>query len=104
MSWIGFPAHWTARDCRQFVALTLLAAGAIPLTALEAGALWIVWQQPGNAKALMLGLAIAVLILVDLVCVGTVLGRRTFKIRVGDNEIDATGEDAERVLAARDAA
>lgn len=99
-----FPAHWSARDCRQFVALSLLAAGNVPLTASLGFAQWTVWMAPGNAKAMLLGLAAAILIFVDLVCVGTVLGRRTFKIKVGDNQIDATGEDAERVLANGDTA
>lgn len=89
---------WTARDWRQFTALTLLALAAIPLTLILAAALVVVYYQPHNAKAFYLGLATAALILVDLVCLGAILGRRTFRFRVGDNEVEATGEDGERVL------
>lgn len=89
---------WTARDWRQFTALTLLALAAIPLTLILAAALVVVYHQPHNAKAFYLGLATAALILVDLVCLGAILGRRTFRFRVGDNEVEATGDAGERVL------
>lgn len=89
---------WTARDYRQMTALSLLALANIPLTIIMAAALVVVYLQPGNAKALYLGLAASALILVDLVCLGAILGRRTFKFRVGSNEISASGEDADRVM------
>lgn len=91
-------AGWTARDWRQFTALTLLALAAIPLTMILAAALVVVYYQPHNAKAFYLGLATAALILVDLVCLGAILGRRTFRFKVGDNEVEATGDAGERVL------
>jgi hypothetical protein len=93
---------WTARDWRQFTALTLLALAAIPLTLILAGALVAVYYQPRNVFAFNLGLATAALILVDLVCLGAILGRRTFRFKVGDNEVEATGEDGERVLEGAD--
>lgn len=89
---------WSARDWRQFTALTLLALAAIPLTLILAGALIVVYVDPKNAKAFYLGLSTSGLILVDLVCLGAILGRRTFRFKVGDNEVEATGEDGERVL------
>ncbi|MBO9580340.1 MAG: hypothetical protein J7498_05565 [Sphingobium sp.] len=95
---------WTARDWRQFTALTLLALAAIPLTLISAMSRVIIYLQPHNSFAFYLGLSNDVLILVDLVCVGTILGRRTFKIKVGDNEINADGGDGERVLNQGDAA
>ncbi len=90
---------WSARDWRQFIALTLLAAGNIPLTALLGWALWAVEHNPRNASALTLGLAIAGLIAADLLGVSAVLGRRTFRFKVGDAEIGASGEGAERLVA-----
>jgi hypothetical protein len=89
---------WTARDWRQMVALALLALANIPLTLIMGGALGTVYDQPRNAYALYLGLAAACLILVDLVCLGAILGRRTFKFKVGSNEISATGEDADKIM------
>lgn len=97
-------APWTARDWRQFTALTLLALAAVPLTAIIAAALLIVYQQPGNHYAFWLGQAAAGLILVDLLGLSAILGRRTFRLKAGSNEIEATGEDGERVLAHGDAA
>ena len=90
--------NWTARDWRQFVALTLLAAGAIPLTILLGWALWIIQANPRNGAALTLGLAVSGLIAADLLGVSAVLGRRTFRFKVGDAEIGATGEGAERLV------
>lgn len=89
---------WTARDWRQFTALTLLALAAIPLTLILAGSLVVVYVDPRNAKAFYLGLATAGLILVDLVCLGAILGRRTFRFKVGGSEVEATGDAGERVL------
>ena len=89
---------WTARDWRQFTALTLLVLAAIPLTLILAASLVVVYYQPRNAFAFNLGLATAVLILVDLVCLGAILGRRTFRFKVGDKEIEASGDAGERVL------
>lgn len=90
--------RWSARDWRQFVALTLLAAGNVPLSALLWVAIDAVDRNPRNGSALTLGLAIAGLIASDLIGVSAVLGRRTFKFKVGDAQIDATGGAADRVL------
>jgi len=95
---------WTARDWRQFSALMLMALAAIPLTAIMAASLWIVHLLPKNHYAFWLGQTAAGLIALDLVGLSAILGRRTFRIRVGDKELDMTGEDAERVLASGDAA
>jgi hypothetical protein len=100
---INIPEGWTARDCRQFIALTLLAAGAIPLTAGFSLAQWSVHMNPANARAERLGHDLAVLIGVDLFGVSAILGRRLFKIRAGDKVIELSGEDADRVLAQGDA-
>lgn len=89
---------WTARDWRQFVALSLLALSAIPLTAVMSIALYYVHMDARNTHAFWLGQSAAALILVDLVGLSAILGRRTFKFKVGNAEINATGEDAEKIL------
>jgi len=91
-------ANWTARDWRQFVALTLLAAGDMPLTALLGWALWILWHQPRNGGTVMIAMGIVSLIAINRIGVSAVLGRRTFKFKVGDTVIDATGGAAERLI------
>ncbi len=94
---------WTARDWRQFTALTLLALAAIPLTLIMAGALAVVYVDKSNVNAFWLGQAAALIILVDLICLSAILGRRTFKLKVAGNEVNLTGDDGERVLAHGDA-
>lgn len=96
--------RWTARDWRQMTALTLLALSAIPLTGVMAGALIEVHFNPRNTNAFWIGIAAAVLIFTNLIGLSAILGRRTFRIKVGENELNATGEDADRVLGAGDAA
>jgi len=89
---------WTARDWRQFVALSLLALSAIPLTAVMSVALYFVSADPRNAHAFWLGQSAAALILVDLVGLSAILGRRTFKFKVGNAEVNAVGEDGDKIL------
>lgn len=89
---------WTARDWRQFFALMLMALAAVPLTAVMAASLWIVHREPRNYYAFWLGQSAAALIAIDLIGLSAILGRRTFRFKVGDNEINATGDDGERVL------
>jgi len=89
---------WTARDWRQFIALILLSLAAVPLTGVLIYALWIVFQNPNNAKAFWLGVYTATLILADLVGVSAILGRRTFRFKVGDAEVHAEGEDADALM------
>lgn len=89
---------WTPRDWRQFIALILLALAAVPLTIALYWAQYTVQLDPKNHFAFWLGIAAAALIAIDIVGVSAILGRRTFKFRVGENEMEATGEDAERVL------
>lgn len=89
---------WSARDWRQFSALMLMALAAIPLTIVMAAALWIVHLNPTNHDAFWLGQSAAALILADLLGLSAILGRRTFKFKVGNANVEATGEEAERVL------
>jgi len=89
---------WTARDWRQFVALSLLALSAIPLTAVMSVALYFVSVDARNAHAFWLGQSAAGLILVDLIGLSAILGRRTFKFKVGNAEVNAVGEDGEKIL------
>jgi len=89
---------WSARDWRQFSALLLMALAAIPLTMVMAAALWIMQISPRNAYAFWLGQSAAALIALDLLGLSAILGRRTFKFKVGDNVVEATGEDADRIM------
>lgn len=89
---------WTARDWRQFVALLLLSAAAIPLTGVLYYSLWVVSYDRSNGNAFWLGIAAAGLILADLVGVSAILGRRTFRFKVGEAEVHAEGEDGDAIL------
>lgn len=89
---------WSARDWRQFSALLLMALAAIPLTMVMAASLWVVQTDPKNHYAFWLGQSAAALIAIDLLGLSAILGRRTFKFRVGGNEVEATGEEADKVM------
>lgn len=89
---------WTARDWRQFIATILLALANIPLTAALYWAQWTVRENPENDFAFWLGVCAAALIGACIIGLSAILGRRTFRFRVGDNEIEASGEDAERIM------
>lgn len=90
--------RWTARDWRQSIALLLLSMAAIPLTGVVYYALWIVSYAPSNDNAFWIGIAAAGLILSDLIGVSAILGRRTFRFKVGDAEVHAEGEEGDAVL------
>ena len=95
MSWLSL---WTARDWRQFSALLLMALAALPLTMVMAASLYIVKIDPRNHYAFWLGQSAAGLIALDLLGLSAILGRRTFKFQVGANSVEATGEDADRIM------
>lgn len=97
-------APWTARDWRQFVAIALLAAGNVPLTIVMGWAMGVVQWDPANARAERLGIAAAILIGINFFGLSAILGRRKFKIGVGDKTIELDGAEAERVLNEGDAA
>jgi hypothetical protein len=89
---------WSARDWRQNIATVLLALAAIPLTVAFYAAQWTVRENPRNDHAYYLGIAAAVLLGLIIVALAMILGRRTFKFKVGTADIEATGEDADHVL------
>lgn len=90
---------WTPRDWRMLVGIAMLGGGGIATTGLAGWALTIVAEKstsPWPAAYFAYGC----LVLIGIVLTGfsAILGRRTFKFRVGDNELEAIGEDAERVM------
>lgn len=91
-------AKWSARDWRQFVALILLSMAAVPLTGVLVYVLAILQANPANSNAFWLGVYTATLILADLIGVSAILGRRTFRFKVGDAEVHAEGEDADELM------
>lgn len=96
---MGFDtSKWTARDRRQYIATILLALANIPLTASLYAAQWTVRENPKNYYAFWLGVAAAALIGACVIGLSAILGRRTFRFKVGDNEMEASGEDAEKIM------
>lgn len=90
---------WTARDWRALIGVAMLGGGGIAVTVLAWLALKLLAEKstsPWPAAYFAYGC----LILIGIVLTGfsAILGRRTFKFRVGDNELETTGEEAERVL------
>lgn len=83
----------------MLVGILMLGGGGIAMTGLAAWALTIIADKSTSPwPAAYFGYACLALIGVVLTGFSAILGRRTFKFRVGENAIEATGEDAERVL------
>jgi hypothetical protein len=77
----------------------MLGGGGISMTGLAAWALTIVAEKSASPwPAAYFGYGCLILIGIVLTGFSAILGRRTFRFRVGDNELEASGEDAERVL------
>jgi uncharacterized membrane protein YdbT with pleckstrin-like domain len=89
---------WSARDWRQFIAIIFLALANLPLSVAFFWAQYTVHFDPTNDFAFWLGIAAASLIGIDIIGLSAILGRRTFRFRVGDNEMEATGENAEQLM------
>jgi hypothetical protein len=91
-------SSWTARDRRQYIATILLALANIPLTASLYAAQWTVRENPHNHYAFWLGVCAASLIGACIIGLSAILGRRTFRFKVGENEMEASGEDADKIM------
>lgn len=90
---------WTPRDWRALIGVAMLGGGGIAVTALAWQALTITAEKSTSPwPAAYFGYGCLVLIGIVLTGFSAILGRRTFKFRVGDNELEATGEEAERAL------
>lgn len=95
---------WTARDWRSLIGIAMLGGGGIAVTALAWQALTITAEKSSSPwPAAYFGYGCLILIGIVLTGFSAILGRRTFKFRVGDNELEASGEEAERVFERTDA-
>lgn len=91
--------NWTARDWRQVIGVMALAGGGVSVTVLAGFALQILAEKSVTPwPAAYFGFGCLILIGIVLTGFSAILGRRTFKFRVGDNEIEATGQSAEDVM------
>lgn len=90
---------WSPRDWRMLTGILMLGGGGIAMTALAGWALTIVAEKSVSPwPAAYFGYGCLILIGIVLTGFSAILGRRTFKFRVGENEIEASGEEAERVM------
>lgn len=90
---------WTPRDWRALLGVAMLGGGGIAVTVLAWRALTVLADKATSPwPVAYFGYGCLVLIGIVLTGFSAILGRRTFKFRVGDNEVEATGEEAERVL------
>lgn len=90
---------WSARDWRALVGIVMLGGGGIAVTGLAWLALTLLAQRSTTPwPAAYFGYGCLVLIGIVLTGFSAILGRRTFKFKVGDNEVETTGEEADKIL------
>lgn len=90
---------WTARDWRALIGVAMLGGGGVAMTALAWRSLTVLAEKSVSPWPVAY-FAYGCLMLIGIVLLGfsAILGRRVFKFRVGDNELEASGEEAERAL------
>lgn len=86
---------WTARDWRRMVGIVFLGAGGVAVTVLAWRALTLLAEKSTSPWPVAY-FAYGLLVLIGIVLTGlsAILGRRTFKLKVGGNTVESVGEDA----------
>ncbi|MCJ8159904.1 hypothetical protein [Sphingomonas sp. LaA6.9] len=86
---------WTAADWRKFLGILFLGGGGIACTVLTWRSIDVMAVKSSSPWPIAY-VAYGCIVLIGIVLLGfsAILGRRVFKIRAGDREIDFTGEDA----------
>lgn len=86
---------WTARDWRRMVGIVFLGAGGVACTIIAWLALSLLAaKSPGPWPVAYFAYGCLVLIGIVLTGLSAILGRRTFKLRVGGNTMESVGEEA----------
>lgn len=105
-----WPKDWSPRDWRQMLGIILLGMGGVASTGVCVFAIYALWHMPEpvvealhsreNAKWIgwigLIGGALGIIIV--LTALSTILGRRTYRLKVGEHEAIMAAEDAERVF------
>lgn len=91
--------HWSPRDLRALIGVAMLGGGGIAVTVLAWKSLDAMAEKSTSPWPVAY-FAYGCLVLIGVVLTGfsAILGRRTFKFRVGDNEVETTGEEADKLL------
>lgn len=91
--------NWTARDWRQVLGVAALAGGGMAVTVLAFKALSALADKSDGPWPVAY-FAYGCLMLIGVVLFGfsAILGRRTFKVDIGEKTIEATGEDADSIM------
>lgn len=95
MTLLPVTDDWTARDWRRMVGIVFLGAGGIACTGIAWRALTLLAEK-SNSPWPVAYFAYGCLILIGIVLTGlsAILGRRTFKLKVGGNTVETVGEEA----------
>lgn len=88
---------WSPSDWRRMVGILFLGVGGIVSTVLSAYSLKVLADKSNGPWAVAY-FAYGTLVLIGIVLTGlsAILGRRTFKFKVGANEIESVGEETPR--------
>lgn len=102
MTLLPDTAGWSARDWRRLIGIVFLGAGGIACTIIAWLALTLLAQKsPGPWPVAYFAYGCLVLIGIVLTGLSAILGRRTFKLKLGGNTVESIGEDtADRIRAA----
>jgi hypothetical protein len=86
---------WTARDWRRMAGILFLGLGGIVVTILAWRSLTLLAEKSRSPWPVAY-FAYGTLVLIGIVLTGlsAILGRRTFKLKVGPNTVESVGEDA----------
>lgn len=86
---------WTARDWRRMVGIVFLGGGGIAVTALAWHSLTLLAERSQSPWPVAY-FAYGLLVLIGIVLTGlsAILGRRTFRLKVGGNTVETVGEEA----------
>ena len=87
---------WSARDWRRMTALVALCGSGVAMTVLAGWALWLTAQRsPGPWPTTYIAFGALGIILAAVTGLSAILGRRTYKAKIGGATIESTGEPGE---------
>ncbi|UZW55569.1 hypothetical protein NUH86_01820 [Sphingobium sp. JS3065] len=94
MTLLPDTSDWSASDWRRLIGIVFLGAGGVACTVIAGSALTVIAEKSSSPwPAAYFGYGCLVLIGIVLTGLSAILGRRTFKLKLGGNTVESLGED-----------